>query len=55
MKELKIKNNLGDLIKLQSNLIASILFSKKKLAEQKNIPFEIDIKEYSLNTSLKEV
>lgn len=54
IKELKIKNNLGDLIKLESKLVASMLFSKKRLAEQKNIPFEIDIKEYSFNTSLKE-
>jgi len=53
-KELKLKNNLGDLIKLKSKLIASILFSKKKLAEQKNIHFTIDIRSYSFDTKLND-
>ncbi len=52
-KELDIKNDLGDLIKLDNKILAGFLYSKKKLAQQLGIDFKIIIENYVFETKLK--
>lgn len=52
--DLKSKNSLGDLIKLNSRLVASALYIKKLKADQKKIPFNIKIMDYSIETKLRD-
>ncbi|SNT17730.1 GHKL domain-containing protein [Anaerovirgula multivorans] len=53
-EELEIKNDLGPLIKLENKLLAGFLYSKKKLAEELSIDFQIVIQEYYFSSKLKD-
>lgn len=50
--QLEIKNDLGKLIKLDNKVLAGIIYSKQKLAEKKDIHFEIVINDYNFSTRL---
>ncbi|WP_312650227.1 sensor histidine kinase [Aminipila sp.] len=48
IKDLEIKNDLGNLIKLDNKILASLLYSKKKKSEEKGTILNIEIKNYMM-------
>lgn len=53
-EELEMKNDLGSLIKLNNKLLVGFLYSKKKLAKELSIDFEIMIQNYGFSSKLKD-
>ncbi|AKL94326.1 histidine kinase-, DNA gyrase B-, and HSP90-like Atpase [Clostridium aceticum] len=51
--ELEIKNDLGDLIKLNNKVLAGFLYNKRKLAKKLGVDFEIIIEDYAFIAKLK--
>ena len=53
IKDLEINNDLGNLIRLDNKILASLLYSKKKKSEEKGAILNIEIKNYMMQSVLK--
>lgn len=52
--EFEVNSSLGDLIKLENKILAGFLYGKKKNAIENKICFDISIKNYCIDTKLKD-
>jgi signal transduction histidine kinase len=54
MEDLDVNNELKGLIKLDNKILAGLLYEKSIKAEENNIDFEIEIKDFEFKTNLKD-